>query len=53
MTLAREIGSSGLDADVVLAVLGVKVVAGTKEPTELTVLEGTMGVVLVLEEEEG
>ena len=53
MALARAIGSSELDADGVLALLGVKVVTGTKEPTELTVLEGTMGVVLVLEEEEG
>ena len=53
MALARAIGSSELDADVVLALLGVKVVMGRKEPTELIVLEGRMGVVLVLEEGEG
>ena len=51
IALARAIGSSELDADVVLALLGVKVVMGTDEPTELTVLEGVMVVVLVLEGE--
>lgn len=44
MTLAREIGSSELDADVVLALLGEKVVM-------LTVFEGAMGGLLVLEME--
>ena len=48
IALARATGSSELDADVVLALLGVKVVMGTDEPTELTVLEGVMVVVLVL-----
>ena len=52
IALARAIGSSELDADVVLARLGVKVVMGTDDPTELAVLEGMKGVVLVLEEEE-
>ena len=52
ITLARAIGLSELDADVVLALVGVEVVMGTDELTELTVLEGTMGVRLVSEEEE-
>ena len=53
IALARAIGLSELDTDVVLALLGVKVVTGTEEPTELTLLESTMGVVLISEEEEG
>lgn len=52
MALARAIGLSELDADVVVALDGVEVVMGTDELTELTVFEGTMGVVLVLKEGE-
>ena len=52
IALARAIGLSELDADVVLTLVGVEVVMGTDELTELTVLEGTMGVMLVSEEEE-
>ena len=50
IALARAIGSSELDADVLLALLGVKVVMGADDPTELTVLEGMIGMVLVLDE---
>ena len=48
MALARAIGLSELDADVVIALVGVEVVVGTDEITELTVFEGIISVVLVL-----
>ena len=47
IALARAIGLSELDVDVVLALVGVEVVTGIYELTELTVFEGTMGMVLI------
>ena len=52
ISLARAIGSSELDDDVVLAMIGAKVVMGIDELIELSVVEGTMGVVLVIEVED-